>query len=314
MEALTVEYAAKSWLKNTCNPERLTRDTSSISWFQDMYEKEDVSRLNVEHMLDYITAREKAGVVSSTIRRELTSVSSMITYCIDTLKISMDNPAIVTKRSQKKTKRIANLPPREVRICDEDLEKILSCSRTAWLSWVCRLALQTTMRRSEIIRIEPKHINFEKNTLFVPRSKNGKSRHIPLRPEAVTLLSNIPKLPKSAQIITDSFIRARKKAVKTYGNYLLEKRFHDLRHEAITRLFELGHNVAEVQRYSGHACITTLQIYINMDSANIAKRARILEHRVQNTRDCLTGADTIEECTNKIHALTQRIQELSMAA
>ena len=49
-------------------------------------------------------------------------------------------------------------------------------------------------------------------------------------------------------------------------------RFHDLRHEGVSRLFELGLNVIEVSSVSGHRELRMLKRYAHLDAADLVGR------------------------------------------
>ncbi|MCL5777210.1 tyrosine-type recombinase/integrase [Limibaculum sp. FT325] len=59
---------------------------------------------------------------------------------------------------------------------------------------------------------------------------------------------------------------------------ITDLRFHDLRHEAISRLFELGLSVPEVALISGHKTISALQTYANMKPMQVGQKLRRLVH------------------------------------
>ena len=52
------------------------------------------------------------------------------------------------------------------------------------------LALETAMRRSELLRIRKSHIDFGKRTLLIPETKNGKPRTIPLSISAIKAIKD----------------------------------------------------------------------------------------------------------------------------
>jgi integrase len=70
----------------------------------------------------------------------------------------------------------------------------------------------------------------------------------------------------TAHAITYAFIRATKRVG------LKDLHFHDLRHEAITRLFEKGFNVMEVGSISGHKTLQMLQRYTHLRAENFLER------------------------------------------
>jgi integrase len=73
--------------------------------------------------------------------------------------------------------------------------------------------------------------------------------------------------------IRSAFLIAMKSARKSIGGALLQNiRFHDLRHEAVTRLFEKGLNPLEVGMVSGHKTLSMLQRYTHLRSEELVAK------------------------------------------
>ena len=110
-------------------------------------------------------------------------------------------------------------------------------SRTKNLSELLTPAIETSMRRGELLALEWRDIDFERHELLVRRSKNGKSSTIPLTKRAHITLARMKNdgvgllFPLSGNAVRLSFERVR------YRAGLNHIRFHDLRHEAISRFF-----------------------------------------------------------------------------
>jgi integrase len=115
-------------------------------------------------------------------------------------------------------------------------------------------------------------VDFNKRVLELKETKNGENRFVPLSSVAIQILSSIPRrldgrlFGMTAHAITYAFIRACKRAA------LKDLHFHDLRHEAITRLFEKGLNVMEVGSISGHKTLQMLQRYTQLRVENLLER------------------------------------------
>lgn len=132
------------------------------------------------------------------------------------------------------------------------------------------LALETAMRRSEILRIRHEDLDQNSRVLTIPTTKNGDTRRIPLTKNALDILSrnfeNSSKgnlFPISATCIHQAWKRLTKKLE------LIDLRFHDLRHEAISTFFERGLSIAEVRLISGHRDIRQLFRYTHLRAEDI---------------------------------------------
>jgi integrase len=164
---------------------------------------------------------------------------------------------------------------RERRLRDGELDKLL---RAAWrcrsplIACIIRIAVETCLRRGEILSIVRQHIDPERRSLLVPDTKNGDPRIIPLSANALAILQTCwgerpdQKLfPIAANAFRLTWERVKMRAGIT------DLRFHDLRHEAISRLFEKGLTIPEVAMISGHRDMRMLLRYSH------AIRERVLE-------------------------------------
>ena len=131
------------------------------------------------------------------------------------------------------------------------------------------LAIETAMRRGEMINLEWANINYKKRTAFLPETKNGTSRTIPLSIRAIELIKMVKKdgdllFPINGDSIGKAFRRVTDRAG------IEDLRFHDLRHEATSRLFEKGLQLMEVSAITGHKDLTMLKRYTHLDAEKLA--------------------------------------------
>lgn len=143
---------------------------------------------------------------------------------------------------------------RERRLEEGEYEKLKVAAESCrnLLLWpVIEFALATAMRRSEILSLEWSNIDLGTGIATLPNTKNGKHRRVPLSPSALETLKQLPHKADQAFKTTDYAIRqgwdrlARRAGIENLS-------FHDLRHEAISLLFEHGLNLPEVSLISGH--------------------------------------------------------------
>jgi integrase len=107
------------------------------------------------------------------------------------------------------------------------------------------------MRRGEIISMCWDHLDLEKRTLLIPNTKNGYARTIPLTSSAVRIIGGVDEVQERVFPITANAFRLNWERVKRRAD-IEDLHFHDLRHEAISRFFEMGLNAPEVALISGH--------------------------------------------------------------
>ena len=108
------------------------------------------------------------------------------------------------------------------------------------------------MRRGEILGLRWEYIDLQKRIAFIPLTKNGESRTVPLSSAAIEILRALPRDLKGPVFlltgyqISAAMERGRDKAI------LDEWHFHDLRHIAIIRLAGKLPNLIELSAVSGH--------------------------------------------------------------
>jgi integrase len=131
-------------------------------------------------------------------------------------------------------------------------------------------AIETGMRRSEILGMTWENTSLEQQLAYLPLTKNGTSREVPLSTKAVHVLSNQRSrkdTPTPFPVNANAFRLAWERLRKRAG--LCDLRFHDLRHEAISRFFEMGLSIPEVALISGHKDAKMLFRYTHLRAGNI---------------------------------------------
>jgi integrase len=159
-----------------------------------------------------------------------------------------------------------NNPPRERRLRTGEYEKLLlaSANTRAWYLWpIIEIAVETCMRRGEILGLTWANINMETNTAFLPNTKNGKSRRVPLSSKAREVLQKLPITNDKVFPITDVAFRQAWDRLRQRSG-VIDLTFHDLRHEGISRLFERGLSIPQVMAVSGHQTASQLFRYVQL--------------------------------------------------
>jgi integrase len=163
--------------------------------------------------------------------------------------------------------------PRDRRVTEAELSALnLACSHP--ILWpIITIAIETAMRRGEIVAMQWDHINWDKGTLDIPDTKNGYPRTIPLTPRAIEVLRELPQTDTSVMAITGNAIRLAWERLKKKAG-VTDLRFHDLRHEAISRFFEMGLSVPEVALISGHRDPRMLFRYTHLRAEEVGKKLK----------------------------------------
>ena len=229
--------------------------------------QQSLERLSAAEVAAYRDERLSV-VTAGTVRREL----AVLRHC---LEIARNEWGIGLPGNPL---RQLELPPpsrgRERRATLQELTALLSAcryNRSAWLPALIQLAVETGMRRGELLAMRWSDVDLKARKVHVTRTKNGYPRTVPLSTYACQTLANAPQsgdrvFPVSANAVRLAWERLKRRA----GVNGL--RFHDLRHEAISRFFERGLNVPEVALISGHRDVRMLLRYTHPMNKNIWKK------------------------------------------
>ena len=121
----------------------------------------------------------------------------------------------------------------------ERLEQKSKITKNQHIWQIVFFAIETGIRRGEILGLSWDNIDFKRRTAFLPLTKNGISREMPLSTEAASILqqqrsrTGLHPFPVTSNAFRLALNRLRGRAG------LDDLRFHDLRHEAISRFFEI---------------------------------------------------------------------------
>lgn len=177
---------------------------------------------------------------------------------------------------------------RERRLQPNELAALLgACTvgRSDWLEVGILFAIESGMRRGEILNVRTRDVDFERGLLNVPETKTDSPRVIPLTNAAKQLLKlradaccdrDGKLFPTTANAFRLAWERCKRRAAKELPG-LADLRFHDLRHEAVSRFFELGLNVPEVAAISGHKDPRMLFRYTHLRPEDIGAKIRRMQ-------------------------------------
>ncbi|MCR4159968.1 site-specific integrase [Kerstersia gyiorum] len=178
---------------------------------------------------------------------------------------------------------------------DGELERVMVASSSALLPSIIRLAVETAMRRGEIVGLRWEHIDLERRVAHLPATKNGSARDVPLSSRAVAVLQALRDALDAKEQgqgavfavrpdgVTRAFERAVQRARGRYeaeceeagllprDGFLVDLRFHDLRHEATSRLAEVF-PMHDLTKITGHRDPRMLMRYYHPKAADLAKK------------------------------------------
>jgi integrase len=237
-----------------------------------------LDRLSASDIASYRDERLRA-VKGDTVRREL----AVLHHGLEIARRewgydSLTNPMAGLKKPKAPEGRERRLQPGEL----EALTKVCGTITGSWLLDGIHLAIETGLRRGELLGIRWKHVNFATAVLHVPFTKTDKPRYIPLTDRAVEILAQRKAsstdteyaFPISANAFRLAWERCKRRAEEAGCIGVQQLRFHDLRHEAVSRFFEKGLNTAEVASISGHRDLRMLFRYTHLRPEDLVAKLR----------------------------------------
>ena len=223
-------------------------------------------------MVSAYCAERLRRVKAATLNREL----DILRHAFTTARREWDVP--LTHNVFAAVTRPKGAASRDRRLHLGERERLLSARsrcRNPHVRYLVQLALETAMRRGEILNMRWCDVSVEMRTLHIPVTKNGHARTVPLSSGALAILRTLSDSGNSGSdrivpITQNAAKMSWKRLVKRAG--LVNLRFHDLRHEAISRLFERGLTVPEVALISGHRDPRMLFRYTHPRAEDIAAK------------------------------------------
>ena len=231
---------------------------------------------------NYRDKRLEAGMSASSVRIELALLSHLYTVAIKEWRIGLVYNPIANIRKPAPHKG------RNRRLSGDEEQKLLeACDKHSnpMLGQIVRLALHTGMRAGEIRTLRRSQVNLEKRVVTLTDTKNGSARTVPLSNAAVAVLRAALANPVRP-IDTDLVFFGEPGRDKVRRPYEFRPqwhrtlsalgikglRFHDLRHEAVSRLVEAGLGDQEVAAISGHKSMQMLRRYTHLRAEDLVRR------------------------------------------
>lgn len=230
-----------------------------------------LSAIDNSKIAKYRNARLEEGKSANTVRLELALLSHLFEEAKREWGFStLSNPV-------KEVTKPPRGEPRDRRLAKEEEERLflaLDQCRNPLIKPIVIVAIETAMRQGEILSLTWNNIDLVNQVARLPITKNGTSREVPLSKTAKKTLAKLPKphdgLKHVFQLSQNALIIAYRSAVARAGIHNLT--FHDLRHEATSRLFEKGLNLMEVATITGHKDLSMLRRYTHLRAKDLAKK------------------------------------------
>lgn len=213
-----------------------------------------------------------SSVAPATVVRELAILSHVIEVAI------RDWGFPLTRNVVKLVRRPVIRNERSRRLAGEEERSLLAgcdAGQIPYLRTLLIIAIETGMRRGELLGLQWSDFSHNRRVIILKMTKNGSGREVPLSQRAFDALMD---WREHAPVDQSTVFPMTPGALEQAWRRLLirtgikDLRFHDLRHEGVSRLFERGLNLIEVSTISGHKELRMLKRYTHLSADDLVAR------------------------------------------
>jgi integrase len=229
---------------------------------------------------------------NNTVRLDLALLGHMLTIAIKEWGVGLPANPVTNIR------RPAPGPGRNRRLFQNEEARLLAAvdgHSNPMMGWIVRIALESGMRFSEILTLNRNQVDLKRQIVHLLETKNTQPRTVPLSGTAVEFFCkalNNPVRPEGTELIffgepgrdgkrrPYQFNRMWLRIKREQG--MDDLRFHDLRHEAVSRFVEAGFSDQEVSAICGHKSMQMLKRYTHLRAEDLVARVNEASLRRNN--------------------------------
>jgi integrase len=254
---------------------------------KDYFGKYSLAAINEEIVASYRDKRLAQGLSNNTVRLDLALLGRMFNVAILEWRLGLvRNPVANIRKPSPGKGRDRRLTPDE----EKNLRAAVGAHSNPMLRWIFEIAIETGMRSSEITGLRLSQVDVSRRLVRLHNTKNEDSRTVPLSTLATNnfaaAIAN-PIRPKDCDLVF--FGEPGKDGVRRPYNFnkvwlnikaklgVGDLRFHDLRHEAVSRFVEAGLSDQEVAAISGHKSMQMLRRYTHLRAEDLVKKLDALK-------------------------------------
>lgn len=247
-----------------------------------------ITELSSEQIIDHAQMRRQSGIKPSTINQDITWLGIIMKTAVAAWRMPADLNEFEAAKLLLRSKGLIGRPAsRDRRPTPGEIERIRAYFQRSQkvrpsaiipMEDIMDFAIATSRRQEEITRLRWSDLDDQAMTCWVrdakhPRNKWGNHKKFKLTHEAMAIIQRQPRAQGEDRIFSfnSSSIGTRWRAA-TAAAGIEDLRFHDLRHEATSRLFEAGYEIVEVQQFTLHESWDVLKRYTHLRPEDLQLR------------------------------------------
>jgi len=257
-KALTTHYKNQVVLRKLC---------------QEPWTKRPLHDLTFEVVNEW-RQRRSAEVTDNTIRTDIALIRSVARSAAQ-FDIHLDLNIFQLLHKPASTPRVPD------RLTEDDMKMLEMAAfavrkRNTYIGHLIRLAVETGMRRGELLNIDWKDVHIDRGFIIIPaaKTKNRRQRDIPLTPKARAVLEERRSRFGNQERVfmeTGNAVRKAFERLREAAGFP-DLHFHDFRHECVSRLYDVGLTTPEVMAVSGHRCVDMVELYSHASTTNLVAK------------------------------------------
>ena len=266
----------------TKKPSTQKREPTRIREINKFFDAYSLATVTPDMVAKFRDMRLEQGKSNNTVRLELALLGHLYTVAIKEWHIGLAfNPVANIRKPSPGEGRNHRLSVAN----QAKLIEAVNAHSNPMLGWIVQIAIETGMRQSEILNISRNQVDVKRRIVRLNDTKNDSPRTVPLTLKATEIFKlalHNPIRPIDTDLIFfgepgRSNKRSSYQFNKTFGYIkknlgMQDLHFHDLRHEAVSRLVEAGLSDQEVASISGHKSMQMLRRYTHLRAEDLVKK------------------------------------------
>jgi len=235
-------------------------------WLREPIVDRIVARIRGMDLAAWRDQRLAAGISPYTVRNDLATLSHVFT-------VAQKDWGFETLHNPARSIRRPSLPRGRDRRLEEGEEDAILAAASSPFRELIIVAIETAMRQSELVGLQWADVDCRRRVAVLRETKNGDTRRVPLSSRAMQAIQRLPRPIHGGPVfgMTANQVQHQWREIRRKTG-IQDLRFHDLRHEGTSRLFERGLDMMEVAAITGHKTLVMLRRYTHLRAEDLAAK------------------------------------------